>query len=162
MKPMQEVENEILEEGNSRVYELGFHLVPTLSEEDVPVTFGDLKELVLSLGGVAISDEMPKMMPLAYPMVKIIANIRNKFKTAYFGWIKFEMDSDKVLKLKKKLDLDPNFVRFLLIKTVRESTVAAKRFVNRDGISRKTPTAGSPPRPLLALASGRSRFHSGR
>src|ERR1035437_6866488 len=143
MKPMSEVEtkdkNEIEADVNSRVYEFGYLLVPTLSEEDVPVTFGNLKELVSSLGGIAISDEMPKMLTLAYPMVKVIANLRNKFKTAYFGWIKFTMDSDKVLELKKRLDLDPNLIRFLILKTVKENTIAAKRFA-RGEIHRRPKT----------------------
>ena len=135
---MQEMENDILGEANSRVYELGYLLVPTLSEEDVPVAFGNLKELVSSLGGIAISDEMPKMLALAYPMVKVITNVRNKFKNAYFGWVKFTMDSDKVLELKKRLDLDPNFIRFLILKTVKENTINAKRFVRGEIAHRRT------------------------
>lgn len=140
MKSMQEVENDILTEGNSRVYELGYILVPTLSEEEIPVTFGNLKELISSFGGVAISDEMPKILTLAYPMVKVIANMRNKFKTGYFGWIKFTMDSDKVLLLKKKLDLDPNIVRFLILKTVKENTINEKRFARGEFAHRKIKT----------------------
>jgi len=144
MKPMQD--NEIIEENtsndvgadtNSRVYELGYLLVPTISEENLPVMYGNIKELVSSFSGELISDEMPKMIPLAYSMVKVISNVRNKFNTAYFGWIKFTMDSDKVLELKKKLDLDPNFIRFLILKTVKENTIAAKRFVRGDMHSRK-------------------------
>ena len=73
-------------------------------------------------------------------MVKVIANVRNKFNTAYFGWIKFTMDSDKVLELKKKLDLDPNFIRFLILKTVKENTIATKRFVGRDNVHKKPST----------------------
>ena len=140
---MQEVENEISEEVNSRVYELAYLLVPTLSEEEVPATFGNLKELVLSLDGIVISDEMPRMLSLAYPMVKVISNIRNKFKTAYFGWIKFTMDSDKILKLKKKLNLDPNIVRFLILKTVKENTINVKRFVRGEFAHRKIKTEKS-------------------
>lgn len=135
MKFMPETEkekDEIEQDKNSRVYELGYLLVPTISEEDVPVVFGNLKELISSLDGVAISDEMPKIIPLAYTMAKVVANVRNKFSTAYFGWAKFTMDSDKVLELKKKLDLDPNFIRFLILKTVKENTIAAKRFVRGD------------------------------
>jgi len=135
---MQEVGNDTLEEANSRVYELGYILVPTLGEVEVPAIFGNLKELISSLGGIAISDEMPKMLALAYPMVKVIANLRNKFKTAYFGWIKFTMDSDKVLELKKRLDLDPNLIRFLILKTVRENTINTKRFIRGDIAHRKT------------------------
>jgi ribosomal protein S6 len=134
---MLERKNETEEIANNRVYELGYLLAPTISEEDLPVVFGNLKELVSSLEGIHISDEMPKMIPLAYQMVKVIANARHKFNTAYFGWIKFTMDSDKVLELKKKLDLDGNIIRFLILKTVKENTLAAKRFVNGDATRRK-------------------------
>ena len=126
-------------EKNSRIYEVGYLLVPTLSEENMPGVYSTLKDLVVSLGGEIISDEMPKMIPLAYHMVKVFQNIRNKFDTAYFGWVKFEMDASKVLELKKKLDLDPNFIRFLILKTVRENTIAAKRFIHKDA-RRKTTT----------------------
>lgn len=131
-------ENEMNDNKTERVYELGYLLVPTLSEENVPAVFGDLKELVSSLGGVVISDEMPKMIPLAYEMVKVITNIRNKFKTAYFGWVKFTISADAVLELKKKLDLDSNFIRFLILKTVKENTIATKRFVRREMHMRPT------------------------
>lgn len=126
---MLENEHEIPEDANSKVYELGYLLVPTIPGEDVPAVYGNLKELVLSLGGVAISDEMPKMIPLAYAILKVAANVRDKFNTAYFGWSKFTMNSDKILKLKERLDLDPKLIRFLLLKTVKENTIAAKRFV---------------------------------
>lgn len=143
---MQETENNELsqeENSNSRVYELGYLLVPTVLQEDVPVIHGNLKELVSSLGGVAIADEMPKMIPLAYTMLKVVSNVRNKFNAAYFGWTKFTMDSDKVLELKKKLDLDSNVIRFLILKTVKENTIAAKRFVRADMHNRRPMTKKS-------------------
>ncbi|MFA5777935.1 MAG: 30S ribosomal protein S6 [Candidatus Paceibacterota bacterium] len=125
-------ENEIGEDTNSRVYEVGYLLAPTIIEENLPIVYGNLKDLISSFGGVAISDEMPKMINLAYSMTKVVSNVRNKFNTAYFGWVKFTMDSDKVLELKKKLDLDPDFIRFLILKTVKENTIATKRFVSRE------------------------------
>jgi ribosomal protein S6 len=127
---MEDINNEV--ETNSRIYELGYLLVPTLSEENVPATYSSLKDLIVSLGGEMISDEMPKMISLAYSMLKVTQNVRNKFDSAYFGWVKFEINPEKVLELKKKLDVDPNFIRFLILKTVRENTIAAKRFVHRD------------------------------
>jgi hypothetical protein len=52
------------------------------------------------------------------------------------------MDSVGILELKKKLDLSPNIIRFLILKTVRESTLAQKRFPAKEGgIKRKTITA---------------------
>ena len=125
-------------ESNSRVYELGYLLMPSIAQDDVAVNYGNLKELVASFGGVVISDEMPKMIPLAYAMTKVVANVRNKFNTAYFGWIKFTMETEKVLELKKKLDLDPTIIRFLLLKTVKENTIAAKRFVRGETYKRPT------------------------
>lgn len=122
-----------------RVYELGYLLIPTIASENVLVNYGNLKDLVVNLGGEIISDEMPKMLPLAYSMLKVTQNVRNKFDAAYFGWIKFEMKAEKVLELKKKLDLDSTVIRFLILKTVKENTIAAKRFIRKD-FKRKTPT----------------------
>lgn len=125
----------------TQVYEVGYLLVPTLGEEEVPAVYSSLKDLIVSLKGELISDEMPKMMPLAYEMLKVIQNVRNRFNTAYFGWVKFEMDTESVLELKKKLDFDSNIIRFLLVKTVRENTLAPKKFVNKEGGSRKKTTS---------------------
>ncbi|MFA6077231.1 MAG: 30S ribosomal protein S6 [Candidatus Paceibacterota bacterium] len=124
-----EEKKEISGAGDSKVYELGYLLVPTIKEEDLGAVYGNLKELVSSFKGEIISDEMPKMINLAYSMQKVTSNVRNKFSTAYFGWIKFIMDPQKILEMKKNLDLDSNLVRFLILKTVKENTIAAKRFV---------------------------------
>ena len=134
-----QINNDILtetEDANSKVYEIGYLLVPTIKEEDVPVIYGNLKELVSSSGGEIIMDEMPKMTHLAYSMLKVISNVRSKFNTAYFGWTKFMMDPKQVLEIKKSLDLDPNFIRFLILKTVKENTIAAKRFVRGETYKR--------------------------
>ena len=145
MKPMQENENnnknitsDEIEGSDSRVYEVGYLLVPSIPEENIGTIYGNLKELISSLGGQAISDEMPIMISLAYAMQKTVQNVRNKYNTAYFGWMKFYMDAEKVSDLKKKLDLDANIIRFLTLKTVKENTIAAKRFIHRD-ISHKRP-----------------------
>jgi len=144
-------EKEMPEGAEPRIYELGYHFVPTLAEENLPATYTKLKELILSFGGEVISDEMPKLIPLAYTIKKLIANVWNKFDNAYFGWVKFYMDADKVLELKKKLDLDKEVVRFLILKTVKENTIAAKRFVGRDMPYRKAPTLHKPPENVEAV-----------
>ncbi len=124
---------------DARIYEVGYLLTPVVAEEDVAIEYGNLKELVSSLGGEIISDDMPKRIELAYTIFKVIANVKHKFDMAYFGWVKFAMDADKVAELKKKLDLDTKIIRHLIIKTVRENTIASKRFVRGDVIRRRTP-----------------------
>jgi ribosomal protein S6 len=136
-----DLKNEGGNDSEPRIYEVGYLLVPTIEEGAVAGVYANLKDLVASLNGTIVSDEMPRMIPLAYTIQKVVQNIRSKYDTAYFGWTKFEMDPVRVLELKKKLDLDPNYMRFLLIKTIKENTVAAKRFMNRDGIRRKAPSA---------------------
>lgn len=122
----------------SRVYELGYLLIPTIAVDDVAALYTSLKDLLSGLGANLIADEMPKMIPLAYQMLKVTQNVRSKFDNAYFGWIKFELDADKVLSLKTKLDLDPNYLRFLLIKTVKENTIATKKFTySKDALKKK-------------------------
>ncbi len=126
---------------NTQVYEVGYLLVPTIEEGRVGETYGNMKDVIATFGGELISDEMPKSIPLAYQMVKVVSNIRHKFNAAYFGWVKFEMETDKIGGLKAKFDLDPNIIRFLITKTVRENTMATKRYVPRDMARRKPYTA---------------------
>lgn len=134
-------EKEIINEEkelNTQIYELGYLLVPTLSEEEVPSYFTSLKDMVSSFGGEFISEEIPRMIPLAYEMTKVISNVNNKFNNAYFGWIKFEMNTENVLILKAKLDLETNIIRFLITKTVRENTIAQKKFNLKEGLRKRT------------------------
>lgn len=137
----EKVENIKDENNNARIYEIGYLLVPTMAGETVPVAYGNMKNLVTSLGGQLIADEMPRQIPLAYTMPKVYKNIRSKFDSAYFGWIKFEIGRSELAALKKKLDLDPEIIRFLIMKTVKENTIAAKRFIRGDMARRRPPQA---------------------
>ncbi|MDQ3245099.1 MAG: 30S ribosomal protein S6 [bacterium] len=128
-KDTMEVENF---DPKTQIYELGYLLVPTITDENLGSVYTSIKDLVANFKGEFISDDMPHMMVLAYPMLKVVANVRNKFDSAYFGWVKFEMSTSSILELKKKLDLDPNVIRFIILKTVRDNTIATKKFTYRD------------------------------
>ena len=116
---------------DNRVYEVGYLLLPTLTEEEVPAIYGNLKELISSSGGEVISDDAPKLRELAYIMEKMIDNSKKEFDRAYFGWTKFVIEPEKVDEIKKHLTTDPNYIRFLIVKTVRENTMASRRFAGR-------------------------------
>lgn len=118
----------IQEEGNDNsVYELGFLLVPAITEEKLAETFGMIKNVILENDATAVSEEFPKLLTLAYTMEKTINNKIERFKEGYFGWIKFEMPGEHTAKLEAKLRLRDDVIRHLLTKTVKENTIASKR-----------------------------------
>ena len=105
------------------VYELSYILLPSLAESEVPARVSSFKDMVTLAGGTVISFEEPILIDLAYSMTKITPVSRTKVSSGYFGWIKFELLSEEIEKLKNKLDVNAEVVRYLLVKTVRENTL---------------------------------------
>jgi ribosomal protein S6 len=115
------------EDSERNVYELGFLLVPSITEAGLAEAFGAIKETILSKGAMAISEEFPKLTTLAYTMEKTLNNKIERFTEGYFGWIKFELDGSEVQALDATLRLREDVIRHLLVSTVRENTIASKR-----------------------------------
>jgi len=105
------------------VYELGFHLLLTVPEADILSQSLNIKSAIEEEGGVIISEDVPKMMALAYDISKNIDSKKQKFNKAYFGWVKFEIEPAKIREIKNKIESTPNVLRFLIVKTVRENTM---------------------------------------
>ena len=122
-----------------RVYELGYHLVPSIAPENVATEIAVFKDMITKMGGSIIAEEVAKEFSLAYEIRKTIANKKERFSTSYFGWVKFELDSESVLELKKSLDLNTKVIRFLIIKTVKENTLISKRVPREYTKKRYTP-----------------------
>ncbi len=115
------------EGGEGNVYELGFLLVPSITEEKLAESFGSLKSVLASKSAVEVAEEFPKLINLAYTMEKTINNKIERFKDGYFGWVKFEMNPSEAADLEYKLRLRDDVIRHMLVRTVRENTVASKR-----------------------------------
>lgn len=107
----------------TQVYEVGYHIVPAVAIENLPKEVENLKDFLVKEGAAIVSEEFPKMRDLSYLMSRIIGGTKRRFDTAYFGWIKFDAREASMTKIKKFLDENENILRFLLIKTVRESTL---------------------------------------
>lgn len=119
----------------NKIYEVGYLLVPELAESAVAESVGELKALTLDkLGGIEISSEMPKAIELAYSMDKRIGSKIESYSRAYFGWLKFELPADNIGKVKAALEKNNKIIRFLIIKTVRESTMSVKKVFTRPPI----------------------------
>ena len=106
----------------NRVYELGFHFVSTIVEDEVAVQFSHLKSLIEKRGGQFIAEEMPKFKNLAYPISKTVKTDRKNHLSSYFGWVKFEINPEEIIPLEKEIKAFGPMLRFLLIKTVKENT----------------------------------------
>lgn len=119
------MENE--KEARMNVYEVGYIMVPSIAEENLGEEVTVFKDSLSSRGVAFISDEYPKMTELAYEMFRSVNNKRQKFSYGYFGWVKFECTSAQAEAIKEDLDKNEKLVRYLLIKTVRESTMSGKR-----------------------------------
>jgi ribosomal protein S6 len=123
------------------IYEIGFILVPTIGEGELASEFGAVKSKIEGFGAVAIAEEFPQRIDLAYEMAKTIANRKIKFNEGYFGWIKFELAPDKISLVKDFAEKNDKVIRALIISTVRENTVIGKKFVSKT--ERKRPIKGA-------------------
>lgn len=109
-----------------KVYELGIHLLPSLSEADVQIEFSKIKSNIEKLDGEIISESTPRMFNLAYEIPKTLKAQKKWYETAYFGWVKFELDSSKLAVFEKFVKELEDTLRYLIVKTVRENTLVAK------------------------------------
>ena len=112
---------------DSRVYEISFIFDNKIDENTTLEKANAIKQSIATLGGSFISEEVPYMRELAYEMIRVVNNVNIRFNEGYFGWIKFEMDGDKVKEFEKGIKLDEQVIRYMVVKTVRENTVFTKR-----------------------------------
>ncbi len=132
------------------IYEIGYNLIPTISEEEVAKQVGAIKEKITSLGGIIISDEYPNLIKLAYEMTKEIENKNVRFTSAYFGWVKFELDPSMIAEINKMADNTLSVLRYIVIKTVRENTISTPKLVkgNRRSSSEESSSPESSEAPM--------------
>lgn len=107
------------------IYEVGFHLVPTIAEDGVGAAVEKIRK---SIGDDAefISEDYPTKTALAYVVERAAQGRREKYSEAWFGWIKFAQSAEKLPAIEAALTASTDVLRFLIIKTVREDIVAQK------------------------------------
>jgi ribosomal protein S6 len=114
-------------ENNKPVYEVGFLIARTVGENGVAAT---LDKIRASIGDVEIiSDGAPQKIQLAYTIEDNFTGKINKNTDAYFGWIKFaikdEDGENDVSSLQSSLSNLKEILRFIVVKTAREDTMAS-------------------------------------
>ena len=112
---------------DNQIYELGYHILPSVSEEDTSHEVSQIHSLISEYGGHIISEGTPVMRQLSYEIAKKVETKSLKFNKAYFGWVKFDIDRSQIINLKNKTEIFPNILRCIIIKTVKENTMHAPK-----------------------------------
>src|SRR3954466_12579344 len=117
----------------TKVYEVGYLLIPTIPEEQLATEVESIKSLIEKHDGVFITEDFPKLRPLAYQMKKTTGGSNSKYNQAYFGWIKFEVISGALQVITKDIEKNPHILRYMIINTVRENTMYTQKAAFRPG-----------------------------
>src|SRR3989344_1452808 len=107
------------------VYEIGFHIVPTVGDEGVSAVVESIRA---ALGDAEIiSEGFPKKITLAYQVEGAAGGKREKYTESYFGHIKFAMQREGLTAFTAAMRAMDPILRFLIIETVREDIATAPR-----------------------------------
>jgi ribosomal protein S6 len=108
------------------VYEIGFHLIPLVSEDEVASHVSTIKSILDKAGVKVISEEFPTLIELAYTISKKVRGSKESFNSAYFGWIKFEASPEAIEEIDEAVRGLEEVLRFIIVKTLREDTIIKK------------------------------------
>src|SRR3989344_1513087 len=133
-----------------QVYEVGYHLVPTLKEEELDGAVGGVRSCIEKMGGSFIAEGAPALTKLTYSMSSTSNGKRILYDRGYFGWIKFKTLPEKARTLGGELQKCASVIRTSVYKTVREDTRAKIKMPLRE--IRRTDTLKVSPRTEVSAA----------
>ncbi len=109
------------------IYEIGFLINPDLSQQEAEQTVENLKKILEKQGAAVISEGEVVDIDLAYQIITKIASKNERFDQAFFSWVKFETDGEKIADIKKEVDkIKKEIFRYLISKTVADDEATNK------------------------------------
>lgn len=122
------------ENTNGVVYEIGYHLIPLVTEDEVASHVSTIKSILDKVGAEIISEETPTLIELAYEISKKVKGTRHDFGTGYFGWIKFETTADQIAEIDEEIRDIEEVLRYIIVKTLPGDTmIRTEREEDEDG-----------------------------
>lgn len=112
------------ESSTSRIYEIGYHIAPTVKEEDLEKIVNSIRGEIEKAGGDFIAEGAPSLTRLSYSIEGREAGKRVEYDRGYFGWIKFEAEVSVAHALEASLKQNEQIIRHIVFRTVREDTRA--------------------------------------
>ncbi|MBI5139892.1 MAG: 30S ribosomal protein S6 [Candidatus Vogelbacteria bacterium] len=111
-----------METEGTKLYELGYLLVPTLAEEAMVDEVNKIRAYLEKDGGLITSFCHPETKKLAYEIAERgVASKKTKFGDAFFGWFRFQSTPEAISNIKDELDKNSKVLRFLIIKPSKDS-----------------------------------------
>lgn len=107
-----------------RIYEAGYHIIPTVKEEEVEKVVSGIRTEIEKLGGSFIAEGAPTLTKLAFSMDQREGEKFVAYDRGYFGWLKFEAGTHAAQALTNSLKENKHILRSIVFKTVREDTRA--------------------------------------
>ena len=115
---------DVAEAAEPRIYEVGYHTIPPVQQEELDGVVAKIRALIEKAGGSFIAEGAPAALKLSYPM-SIRENERHtEYDHSFFGWLKFEAPVEAALTLEKALQADMQILRSIVFRTLREETRA--------------------------------------
>ncbi|HEY4487473.1 MAG TPA: 30S ribosomal protein S6 [Candidatus Paceibacterota bacterium] len=108
----------------SRVYEIGYHIVPTKKEDELEGVVSAIRSMIEQAGGSFIAEGAPSLTRLSYEITIKEDGKRHDYDRGYFGWIKFEGPISAAAMLEQSLKAHRDVMRSVLFQTIREETRA--------------------------------------
>jgi ribosomal protein S6 len=109
-------------EGTERelvAYELAFHVLPTIAEGEVTTVFENIKAAIATIGGELTSEEAPARFDLAFEISEFLEGRNRKFSSAYFGWVRFNLEPSKIAEVTDMVEGTKELLRHLLIRLTK-------------------------------------------
>ncbi len=108
----------------TRIYEVGYHVIPSVAEENVEKVVSEVRSFIEKQGGSFIAEGAPVLTKLAYDMDSREGDKWASQDRGYFGWIKFEAVVGTAQALEDMLKANKSILRHIVFRTVREETRA--------------------------------------
>lgn len=106
------------------IYEVGFHIIPVLSDEEAVEMYAGIRAKIAEKGEV-LGEDVPERIPLAYT---IRHNVRRsdgsyaRYDEAYFCSVKCRVPQEFAGTLRQDLGGNEHVLRFLITETVADDT----------------------------------------
>jgi ribosomal protein S6 len=134
-----------------RRYELGFHLIPSLSSDEVSVVLEDVKANIVKEGGEFLEESPVEKQDLAYSLQKDIDRTRHTYTESYFGWMHFIAHPSFADALKLELRSNEAFLRVLIIKIVEKKEEEEEEGVVEQDVASEEPVESSDEEVIVAI-----------